>query len=181
MPRRWLVIGTAVLTLVGCSGATPTPVPSASGIVGFGATTAAWNATHTADTRYAPGSVFDPIPGLGPDDQHDAKYYAVVVQDGRVVAYSERLPQGSLAQATDAALLELPTDGKVLWTATRDTCAQMDLQSDELAKAMGGSGMVFVEVTTGTAAGGGGYDPKNANELFFMLGDYPTEGDAPGC
>lgn len=171
----------AASTMLAPVASTAPSAAGADGITGFGATVAAWDATHRPDARYDPGSAFDPTPGLGPDERHDAKYFAVQAAD-RVTTYSMRLPRGSsLAEARAAALAELPPDGKALWTAARDTCAQLELRSQALANALGGTGMVFVEVSTETAAGDVGYSPKNANELFVTLGDYPKKADAPAC
>lgn len=74
----------------------------------------------------------------------DDKYFAVLRTDfggvARVTSYSERLPKGStIADAEAAALAELPPDGKALWTATRDTCAPMELRSAALATALVGA------------------------------------------
>ena len=175
---------TPAATQAATAAPTPTTAPTAAAaaLSGFGATTAAWNASHRADPRFSAGTAFDPTPGLGPSEQYNDKYFGVLSLDGRVLSYSERLPKGStFGDAKTAALAELPSDGKVLWTATQDTCAQIGLQSAQLGKALGGTGMLLAEVVTETAAGDSGYDPANANELLFTLGDWPTAADAPGC
>jgi len=48
-------------------------------------------------------------------------------------------------------------------------------------KSIGTTGMVLVEVVTGTATGDEDYNPNDANELIFLLGDCPKKIDAPGC
>lgn len=200
MRRSLIAIATAVM-VAGCSGATatmvpstappqtatpgpgtsPSPTPVTDGITGFGATIAAWDATHAADTRFAAETAYDPTPGLGPDQEHNAKYFGVVAGD-RVLSYSERLPHRSrFADAKAAALAELPPDAKVVWTRTRTGCAQMELRSATLGQAIGARGRVYVKVVTETRTGGSRYNPKNADELIFLLADYPKKKDAPAC
>jgi hypothetical protein len=153
-------------------------------VVGYGATRATWDRLHVADPRLDPGAGYDPTPGLGASERGDDRYFEVTGDP--VIQYSERLPHGtSIASAKRAALAELPSDGRIVWFTTRDTCAQMELQSSRLEAAMASDapplGQVFVEVATETSQGDSGYDPRNANELIFIIGIYPKASDAPGC
>lgn len=159
-----------------------------NGIRGIGATDAEWEAAHIADSQYQAGSAYDPTPGLGPDPDHTDRYFAVVHLAGIVFAFTERLPHGtSINAAKRAALAELPKDGRIVWFASLDTCAEMELESKTLGRALADpaignpKGRLFVEFATETPAGDSGYSAKNANELFLNLIDVPTVDDAPLC
>jgi len=160
----------------------PPPVPDQAG---FGSIDAAWEATHRVDSRSAAGTAYDPTPGLGPDDSRDDAYFLVVHRAGRVISYTERIANGStIAEARRAALNELPGDVKLLWFATRTTCAQEELRSTALAKILGAldpTGDVFVEFSTGTATGDAGYAANDANQVFFSTVVAMREADAPEC
>lgn len=168
--------------------AVPAPTPAAAAITGFGATDAAWEANHAVDALYEAGTAYDPTPGLGPDPTNDDAYYAVLHDGGMVDGYYERVAGGSsIAVARQAALRELPADAKTLWFVSKPTCAQEELISATLGRALGNpaigdpTGGVFVEFATETSAGDAGYSAKNANELIFGLGDYTKASDAPDC
>jgi hypothetical protein len=186
------VIGVVDLQVNGPTNAPlPTPTPHVAlslaprTAAGIGALDADWEATHTPDTRFAPGSVYDPTPGLGRDDQHNAKYYGVEHENGRVSMYNLRLPEGTTVnEALLAAINELPTDARVVWNRTGpdDRCYQAAISSQALAKdlADGGNpnGTVFAEFLTEDT---GGVVTSNTDEVTMMLGDYVNISDAPDC
>ncbi len=154
----------------------------------YGATVADWDAHHVGDTRYDPTTAFDPTPGLGPDEQHDDAYYLVMVDAGRVDSYTKRMPHGvSITEARTLVLADMPPDTKTLWFVTKATCAQEELRSATLGRALAdpaigdGAGEVFVEFVTETAAGDSGYSASDANEALVGLGSYPKAAQAPDC
>jgi hypothetical protein len=167
--------------------------PALPTITGYGATQNDWNNNHQADTRYDSGAVYDPTPGLGSDDRHNAKYYLVSTQNGRILTYEIRLPnQSNLAAARAEVMQEFPADAKVVWQQTADQCSQMEVSSAMLGSAsvlgskdIGDSlGQVFVEFqtdTTSTASLNSYYDASNVNLATLNLGSYSTAADAPGC
>jgi hypothetical protein len=172
----------------------PTAQQSTSPVLtGYGAMQADWNANHQADTRYDSGAVYDPTPGLGTDERHDAKYYSVSTQDGRILTYAMRLPNKSnLTAAQVEVMQEFPTDAKVVWQQTQDQCSQMEISSVTLGNTsvLGGSsigdpqGQVFVEFQTDSTSTSGlnsYYDASNVNLATLTLGSYNTAADAPGC
>ena len=163
----------------------PAPVVTTPTITSFGATDQEWNATHTEDTEFAPGAVYDADPSLPEVNGHTgAKYTEVLHTAGHVTSYSLNLHDGTkLAQATAATTADFPADTTLLWTANKDTCAQAEFRSATLGAALSDpstgdpTGDVFVEFTTGD-----GYDPSNVTQVLVGgLGDYPTAQDAPGC
>jgi hypothetical protein len=176
--------------------ATPATLPTqpvAPTITGYGATPNDWNSNHQADIRYDSGAVYDPTPGLGTDDQHDAKYYTVSTQNGRILTYEMRLPNQSDHAAARAEIMqEFPTDAKVVWQQTNDQCSQMEISSATLgntsvlgSKDIGDpQGQVFIEFQTDTASTANlnsYYSASNVNLATLNLGSYNTAADAPGC
>ncbi len=160
--RRWPLVAMAGLTVAGCTASstltssspasspadTPTPVtttgepttPDTSGLTGLGATSAAWDSTHTADTRFDPGNAYNPDTGLGDHDRFDAAYYAVLYGDGdRVTGYQRRFPRGTTLREALAAVQQqdMPADAKVVWQRELGTCYQVQLRSATLDKALG--------------------------------------------
>lgn len=173
--------------------AIPATQPKAPTITGYGATQSDWNANHQVDNRYDSGSVYDATPGLGLDTQHDDKYYAVLTQNGRILTYEMRLPNGSSLAAAKAEIMqEFPVDAKVVWQQTQDQCSQMEISSATLGSAsvLGSSGIgnpqgqVFIEFQTdsnSTENLNSYYDASNVNIATLNLGSYNTAADAPGC
>ena len=151
-------------------------------LTGFGATTASWDAHHQADPKFTAGSAYNPTPGLGsPND----RYYGVNSQNGHITSYSERFAAGtSLASAKAQAMREIPSDARVLWSATKDTCTQMGVTSARLDTALGandktwkkGDG-VLVEFTSDA----GTYNAASAPGALFSEGDVSTSQAAGAC
>jgi hypothetical protein len=103
---------------------------------------------------------------------------------GRVLNYEiAEYPKTNYTEARAEALKgEFPPDATILWEATKDTCAQMEIQSATLGQALATpavgdpQGRVLVEFTTGS-----GYDPNNITGVILMLGNYSSAGEAPAC
>jgi hypothetical protein len=160
-------------------------------VVGFGATTADWNAHHvaTTDSGLAAGCCYNPDSTLPRVNGHVAyRYFTVNPTNDRVMNYLMDLHPGTtIAQAKAEMLREFPSDASVLWFAVKDTCAQMEVQSATLGKvfatpAIGDpKGEVFVEVYTVQAGGDAIYDPRNLNEGLLILLSNETAADAPAC
>lgn len=176
--------------------APPPAPPPAQPIIGFGATIADWNANHVADTRFNTNAVYNPDPSLGYDELHDSKYYMVQVQNGQVLGYEMRLPNGSSLSAAQAEIMqEFPPDASILWQQARtsdpsDSCYQMEIKSSRLGQALSepaigdAAGEVWVELFTDTPQNvneNSVYDGSNVNGANLMLGSYATAADAPGC
>ncbi len=170
--------------------------PQTPTLTGYGALLADWNAHHTPDTRYDANSVYNPDPSLGSDTEHDAKYYTVNTQAGRVLNYQMRLPNnGKQTTAQAEVMQEFPSDATVLWQKAQtadatSACYQMEVKSAVLGtalsdKAIGdATGVVFVEFSTDTpqtASANSVYDTANVNLAILQLGSYQTAADAPGC
>lgn len=176
---------TAVSTPTPRRSAPPTSLASAGPIVtGFGATEAAWNSNHTADSKYAPGAVYDPDPNVRSGDRYDATMHT----DGHVLGYTMNLPAGTTVDAAKAAVLrEFPSDASIIWFVARDSCALLEVKSALLGSALGdpkigdAEGMALIELDTVHPDGTSSYDPRNINEGLFGLGSFATSGDAPAC
>jgi hypothetical protein len=155
------------------------------GLTGFGATDAAWAATHQADPRYAPGDAYDPTPGFGLDGQHDDRFFSVIHEGGRVVGFSMNEPAHATTQVAIGLVLQtLPADAVVLWTTTRPSCFLAEMGSTTLRKALGGptAGEVFVEFDSDAAKSGQPYwDPRNVTEAIVMAAAISQPSAAPGC
>jgi hypothetical protein len=206
--RRAIVIGTiftGLLALLLSACGQPedqsaiSPEPSAAventtasadddGLTGFGATVEAWNANHTADSDFDPGSVYDPDPSLPSLNGHTgATYVEVNPQDDRVVSYDIHTTGLSESAAVARALQELPSDASKLWGVNKGTCYQAELASDSLGQALPADlgdpdGEVFAEITTlaqdGTTAA---YDSGNLDQIELSIADYPNAAAAGDC
>ena len=191
------------LTLAGCSRVPSTLASSGSGLTaenaspvagvartgdgltGFGATDAAWAATHQADPRYAPGDAYDPTPGFGLDVKHDDRFFSVIHEGGRVVGFSMNEPTHATTQVAIGLVLQtLPADAVVLWTTTRPSCYLAEMRSATLRTAVGGPGHgeVFVELDSDAAQDGQPYwDPGHVTEAIVMAAAIQRPSAAPGC
>jgi hypothetical protein len=157
--------------------ATTQPAPIAQRLAGFGATDEAWNAAHTPDSRFAPGSVYD-----------NGRYYSVIHDGGRVLEYSMRFSPGiPISTARSVVMHEFPADATTLWFAVKDTCAQLEVKSRTLGRplatpAIGApNGEVIIEFDTVQPSGEAVYNSHAITEAILMLGPYANPDDAPGC
>jgi hypothetical protein len=164
--------------------AVKTPKPASDALAGFGATSAGWILAHTSssDSGLAPGCCYNADPSLPEVNGHIGyRYYAVNVLGGRILNYQvEMYRNTNYAEARAEMLREFPPDAVVLWEASRDTCAQMEVQSAALGQALGASdpkGRAAVEFSTGIAS----YDPEHITDAILDSGDYATAADAAGC
>ena len=166
------------------SGAAGPTASSASaprdGITGFGATTAAWKASHTLDQRYSAGTVYNPDPSI----PAGAEYDLVMFQDGRVLGYDLQFANLPVAAARAKVAGELPHDTRRVAFVVKSTCAFELLRSATLARALGSkaigdsSGAVLVEFVSGAAEDH--YDSSAVNDALFGLG--PTSpSNIPAC
>ena len=121
------------------------PTPSASAgvpadpLTGYGATITTWDATHTADTTFAAGSVYDPNPALPQINGNEgARYAAVTPLAGLVENYTvdEMADTSTTAAFADVVSRELPSDTLVLWKRDQSAngCYQEEVQSKTLAR-----------------------------------------------
>ena len=184
--RRTLWVGGVAMTLgiAACGGgsngppasgtgaaATTVGGPAASGLTGFGATTAAWDAHH-------------PSGGV--------QYSAVMKMGGRIISYDIALPEGTtLAAAEEFVLSQLPPDTKqtAAFAATtsgnKQSCLLLNYQSTTLAGLLGsapfndtlGAAGAYLE-TRSASAPAAALDHSNVNFAGLMLG-WNRGGD--GC
>ncbi len=162
-----LVLTAPITTAALCSscGAASPPSTTSLGpsLTSFGATDSAWNAHHTADSRFAAGAAYDQDSSLPPVNGHTgARYYAVQHSGGRVLGYYMAFPPGTpITAARGAALREFPPDTVVLWFAIRPTCAQEEVTSRTLGTALGATAdQVLVEFDTSLLGGSATYQGR---------------------
>jgi len=150
-------------------------------LTGFGSTIGAWNAHHTADTKYTPGSVYDPDPALPPTGGAQADYIAVTPECGRVTNYTINVARLAINAAIARAQQELPSDARKIWGARKGTCYQAELTSSTLGNALASGsfgdpeGDVFVEFDTVLSDGSSVYKSTDINEIIMSLGSYPAD------
>jgi hypothetical protein len=128
--------------------ATPDPSMSPSStpstpvvpLTGYGAVLSVWAARHVADERFDPGAMWDPTPGIGPDEANNSRYNNLDASSGRVLAYTVYTARGGVteAKATAAASTSLPKDATVLWKQQFAACSVVQLTSRSLARAVAG-------------------------------------------
>jgi hypothetical protein len=144
------------------------PAAPADTLTGYGATIAAWNAHHTADTYYDPGSAYDPDLAL-PRNAGRVwdKYVAVQPLGGRVTDYTVHLVPMSLANAQAILTAEFPADTRVLWTQHLSGCTQVEYTSPTLHTALGNTdtGDALVEYSN--------TDSSSALVTEAMVSDMP--------
>jgi hypothetical protein len=180
-----------VLASAGCGGssskgssntkATTKGTPTqASELIGFGATTAAWDANHQADDSFSAGSAFDPDPSLarGGDQRFNDKYYGVI-HDDPIISYEMRFPSGTHIERAKQSVLasEFPDDAKVVWFKRLDTCAQMIVRSKKVAAAIDSAALVEF----GSGAGDDQYDPQDVWSAILMPIESTASANDSGC
>ena len=136
--------------------AASSPAPPSGTITGYGATEANWQALHQGDGRYILASP----------------------ENGRVVRYSLQFAPGTTIDAARrAALAEFPPDARVVRFATKNACAQMEIESATLAPLIGAArpgqvaGRVFAEFDSVLANGESTFKSGAVSEVFFVPGD----------
>ncbi len=140
---------------------TSAPAQPSDNLTGLGATTAAWDAHHTADSTKSPGSSF--LPKVTNAGELADEYATVNYGAGRVTSYSLQLPDGTSLAAAEAFIMQqLPTDAKETSSyhgtgADGGTCLFLNYQSPTLAQALAApaigdpQGIVGVELSSLTA------------------------------
>jgi hypothetical protein len=176
--RALSVLAAAVLMSVATDASASAPAK----LPGIGATQTVWDATHVADDRFARGAAYDPDPKLGDGDRFDDRYYTVEWTAGRVTSYSMRLVHGTgIKLARTLLMREFPSDAKVDWFVTKATCAQMEVRSATLGRALRNrkigdpSGTVLVEFLTGET-----YSQHNVTDALLVLSPPSSPHDV-GC
>lgn len=176
--RGPLVLIIAIGIVAGCGGDGKTTKSSpTSPLTGFGATVADWDAHHEADSRFVPGSAYDPDSSLarGGDERYTSRYYAV--GDGeRVTNYEMRFAPGTGVQQAKRSILasEFPSDAKIVWFKQLDTCGQMLVRSRKVARAVGGKRIAaLVEFSSGEA--GDSYDPSDVWGAILIALPEPVD------
>lgn len=172
-----LVLIVAIWMVTDGSNDKTTKSSAASPVTGFGATVADWDAHHEADSRFVPGSAYDPDPSLarGGDQRYNARYYAVGHDGGRIFNYEMRFPPGTDIQQAKRSVLasEFPSDAKIAWFKRLDTCAQMLVRSRKVARALGGTRIAaLVEFSSGEA--GDSYDPSDVWDAILIALPEPV-------
>lgn len=152
-------------------------------VTGFGATMAAWNATHTADRRYAPDAVYNPDASLTPTGD---EYTALLHSDGHVLGYEYHFPNQAISAARVRVIRsQFPSDAHVVWFATKGTCAQMYVQSPTLGRALASHsigdpvGGVMVEFSSGRKDLS--YTADAVNDALMILITPSDPSQAPEC
>jgi len=149
-------------------------------LTGFGATRPAWDAHHTADTRFEPGAAYEPDPSLARgNDRVEDRYYGVLNDGATVTSYNMRFPRQTGIREAKLIVLasEFPPDAKIAWFRTLDTCAQMLVYSKRVARA--GTEAALFEFTTGVAADK--YNPRDVWDAIVLPWPLSGPGQGPGC
>jgi hypothetical protein len=159
---------------------TKTKSTAQADLTGFGATSEAWDAHHLADSRFAPGSSYDPDPSLarGGDEQFDDRYFGVG-HDRRITNYEMRFPPSTSIKEAEQSVLtsEFPGDGKIVWFKRRDTCAQMFVRSKKVLRLAHAA--AIVEISSG--AGGDQYDPSDVWSAIVLGTGRSGPSNPLGC
>jgi hypothetical protein len=169
-----------------------TPPAPVAPLTDYGSALSVWAPRHTADERFDPGAMWDPTPGWGPDEDHDAKFNDLVVTAGRVLDYVEYLPRGGVpaARATSIALATLPRDSTVLWKQQFAACSVVQLTSASLAKVVAGKpfsnpdGQVQLVLRSGSPVAPSAtprLDPARITQVAVRAKTAATAADFPGC
>lgn len=174
-------IVTIAIAISGCSSTATSSSPTIStstAVVGFGATSNAWNAHHIADPsgNLVPGCCYNPDPNLANWVGTD-RYTTVSWANGIATSYALGLPEGTkLNAAKVAALAEMPKDAKISFFYVQDKSATLEATSAILKPILiglsigssdGSVDFVFCSVANdGTSS----YNPANINLIYVSLG-----------
>ena len=170
--------------------AAPPPAVPVDALTGFGALASTWDAHHTADTSYNPGSAFDPDPNLPQANGRTGDRYVMVqYAEGYVTSFQVNEPSGTSVAAAmrDIVGRDMPPDTKVLWTRDQssDGCFQEEVASAALGRALRGGGLadsqgaVLLEAQSQDISV---FDASNVAWVMVNTGDGSlTAADAPGC
>jgi len=119
---------------------------------------------------------------------NNGTYYAVIHEAGRVLEYSMRFSPGiPITTARTVVMQEFPPDATTRWFAIKDTCAQLEVKSRTLGRALAtptigaSDGEVIIEFDTVQSNGEAVYNSRAITEAILMLGSYASAEDAPGC
>jgi hypothetical protein len=181
-----LIVGVA-LGITACGGSSSEkPAKASQGsagtteLIGFGATSSAWDENHQADDQFSAGSAYDPDPSLvrGGDQRYIDKYYGVIY-DNPIIDYEMRFSPGTSIEAAKRSVLasEFPRDAKIVWFKRLDTCAKMIVRSKKVADAIRSAALV--EFSSGLAADQ--YDPRDIWSAILMPIEVAVSSDNSGC
>ncbi len=186
------LIATIAIAVSGCSSTSPSSAPTIStkasaptiststsnGVIGYGATSDAWDAHHVADLsgNFAPGCCYNADHNLASWIGTD-RYTTVSRSNGIVTSYNLGLPEGTkLKEAKIAALAELPSDAKITFFYAGDKSATLEVTSALLRPILmdpsigspdGSVDFVFCSVANdGTTS----YNPANINSIYVNFG-----------
>jgi len=119
---------------------------------------------------------------------NNGTYYAVIHEAGRGLEYSMRFSPGiPITTARTVVMQEFPPDATTRWFAIKDTCAQLEVKSRTLGRALAtptigaSDGEVIIEFDTVQSNGEAVYNSRAITEAILMLGSYASAEDAPGC
>jgi len=198
--RRRLLAVTALAFVLGCSSQQPVTQGSTgatgstgstgntgagtgatttapSGLTGYGATIADWNATHTKDPNY------EGLPAYGPTVQTPegpTPQFIDVTSDGKqIIKFIEALPDNTpLAEAQVAVMADLPSDAVAQSLNISHTAAVVGQTSScafwNLSSATVGADtelpFVEVEMSYNNSVGAPSWRPNDVNTLTFIGG-----------
>jgi hypothetical protein len=179
-----LVLASGCGSSTGSSSSTPA---RSNGVSGFGASNAVWNRTHTPDTTFAAGAVYNADSSLPEVNGHTGAHYTAVQRDnGHIDGYEYHFADASISAVKgDVLRTQLPSDARIVWFARKDTCAEMLVRSQKLAQALGEmpigdkTGTVLIYFNSG--ANDDTYNPRSVNEATFFLMLLKPRSQAPGC
>jgi hypothetical protein len=157
--------------------AAPTTTTKVTGLTGFGATLANWNATHSKDADYEGEPAYGPI--ISTPEGPTPQFINVMAGSGHISQYIESLPDDtSLAAAKTAVLANLPADAVARSLNLSNTaaaagqtssCAFWNLSSAQLGEAVG-SPLVSIEMAYDDSNGAPYWRPNDVNTLSFIFG-----------
>jgi hypothetical protein len=184
----WVLMGAlAIAASTACSsGSGGNAAPA--GLTGFGATVAAWDAAHSADTsaNLQAGCCFDRVKGLGYGARD--RFILVSGDSGIIDGYEENFAEGtSIGRAKKIVAQSFPSDMTTMWERKLRTCYQWQVTSPTLASILGApkigepSGDVFIEFDSDNASLHPTYLADDVTDATVGLATSQTEAHASGC